>query len=163
MISKAADDQRHSSTSNYESKGKKLIQEINARIATILGEREKSCRSLRRVLSTTLAQTLLHPAAFTRLRKGRETTSRLRQLTFLLGLSGEELGGRIPSEGHLRVHTAVEGLQAGPLRALLLTKLIRSIAEHDSFVVANGCLRPIATSITSSETSVSFRHTYMSF
>ena len=67
------------------------------------------------------------------------------RVNLLLGLSGKEFGSRVPSDRFRVGDTGVEWLEAGALGTLLLTKLIRSVTEHDSLIVSNAGLRHISS------------------
>ena len=67
------------------------------------------------------------------------------RISLLLLLSGQQFRCWVPAKGLSRLNTRVERLEASALRALLLTELIGTVAEHHTLVVTNGGLRPVTT------------------
>ena len=67
----------------------------------------------------------------------------IERLTLLLGGSWQQFRRWIPSDLLLRVDAGVERLETGSLWSSLLAELIRSVAEHDTLVVADGGFWPV--------------------
>jgi hypothetical protein len=59
------------------------------------------------------------------------------ELTSLLAYFRQQFQSGVPADGDFGVNTGVEGFQTGPFGTSLLTKLVRSVAEHDTLVVSN--------------------------
>ena len=73
------------------------------------------------------------------------------KLTLLLGLSGEQFRGRVPSEGFSGRDTRVEWFEAGAFRALLLAEFVGAVAEHDTLVVSNAGFGPVTAGIAATQ------------
>lgn len=71
-------------------------------------------------------------------------------ISLFLCLSWEQFRGWVPSKRLTRLHSRVEWLQTSALRSLLLTKLIRSVAKHDTLVVSNASFGPVTTAYVAS-------------
>ena len=70
-------------------------------------------------------------------------------LLLTLHISWNQLLGRIPANWLIGHHTGVErGIGPGPVCLARAIYLVRSIAQHDSLVVADRCLRPVASIAT---------------